>query len=204
MLILALDLGGKTGWCLGDSQSTTPLIGVEKLPETPEGGCGHLARFLRTLIRDHGKPDHIAVEQFMRPAASMNETATVKQLLLHGALHGVAGIAGIPVTAVAVATLRLHFVGRATAFPPRKRGQPPRTTREKAAARAANKQMVLDRAKLLGYLPRHSTDTDAADAAAVFDWAKAHLARQAPRELVMFGQVDSGREHGSRLDGRTI
>jgi hypothetical protein len=186
MKLFAFDLGSKVGWAFGDSDAHPPRIGVERVKrkgssESPEIGAGYFARWLVAFMREHGRPDVYIVEQYMNPAASHNEGATVAQIMLHGALNAVAGLYRIPVYPVAVATVRVHFCGRAYAvkWP---RGHH-RTDAEKKEAKRATKRMVEERAKQLGYLPRSyqvgvSDDRNEADAAALFDWGVAHVARQ--------------------------
>jgi hypothetical protein len=135
----------------------------------------------------------------MQPTASMSQDATIAQLMLHGALHGLAGLKRIKVYPVAAATARKHFCGKAFAIPS-VRGHK-RTPKEKTEARRATKRMVEERAKQLGYLPRDyqvgaSDDRDEADAACVYDWAVAYVARETElwRNRDATEERDGGRE----------
>jgi hypothetical protein len=52
--------------------------------------------------------------------------------------------------------------------------------------RAPKKRAIVARCRMLGYVPADCTDEDRCDALAVWDWACAHKARVAPRDLVLF------------------
>lgn len=186
MLLLCLDLARRTGVTYGDSAaSAKPRVETWDLcagRDGPAHFAGTLGYKLRAFMRDNPRPERIVVEELMRPAASKNENATVSQLMLHGAVHAIGGIYRIPVTSVLVNTVRKHFCGRVSALPP-KRGRSPR---EKADAKRQTKLMVLDRAKLLGYLPDGCTDDNQADSVALFEWAIGNVARESPGELRLF------------------
>ncbi len=77
------------------------------------------------------------------------------------------------------ATVRKHFLGRGN-----------------FGSKAATKAAVVERCRLLGYIPkdrvmRNKSDhlTDQCDALAVFDYACATWGKARPRELVMFGET---------------
>lgn len=186
MILCCLDLARRTGIAYGDS-AEMPRVETWDLGAGRDGPAhyaGTLGYKLRTFLRENPHPDRFVIEEYMPPAASKNQTATISQMMLHGAVHAIGGIYRIPVTSVLVATVRKSFCGRTTAMP---RGKGKATPREKAEMRKANKLMVLDRAKLLGYLPTHCTDDNQADACALFDWAKMNVAHEAPGELRLFG-----------------
>ena len=185
MLLLCLDLSRRCGVAYGDT-ADKPIVETWDLGSGYDGGkhyAGTLGYRLRDHFRNLPRPDRVVVEEYMPPAASGSGAATESQILLHGALHGVCGIYRLPVTAVRVAEARKHFCGRATALP---RGKGTRTPKEKAEARKANKAMVLERAKLLGYLPADCKSDDQADAAALWEWALGNLAKKIPKELQLF------------------
>jgi len=117
--ILALDLSRNVGWALGNSDAHPPELGcfnVRKGNESAELAAGIFGRWLRDVLRDT-PPDIIAVEDYMQPTASRSQDATIAQLMLHGALHGLAGLKRIKVYPVAAATARKHFCGKAFAMP---------------------------------------------------------------------------------------
>lgn len=187
MILLALDLGRSTGVAYGDPANGKPKIETWELAldyGEPKLAAGMFGARLRDQFRNHPRPDRIVVEEFMAPAASENQNSTIAQILLHGGLHFAGGIYRIPITALSVGAARKHFCGKSTALP-RTKGRK-RTQREKKQARDANKKMVLDRAKLLGYVPRSCEDDNQSDAAALWDWGMVHLAGVIPQELHLF------------------
>ena len=186
MLILCLDLARRTGLAYGDTAGAKPRVEAWDLGAGRDGAAhyaGVLGYKLRQFMKDNARPERFVVEEYMAPTASKNQAATESQLLLHGALHAIGGIFRIPVTAVRVDIARKHFCGRASALP-RQKGKA--TPRQKAEARRATKLMVLERAKLLGYLPAACADDNMADACALYDWAMTNVAREAPGELRLF------------------
>ncbi len=61
-----------------------------------------------------------------------------------------------------------------------------KSSRQKTEDRAANKAMVLHRAKLFGYLPIGCEDTDRADACGIWEFGCGTYGRAAPAPLVMY------------------
>jgi len=168
---LALDLAGLTGYCVGVA-GETPRVGtwrLRKRGQTSEDAARNLGCLLRDMfVLD--LPDIIFAEDFMSLAAQLSADSGEMALRLHGALDAVAGAYGIPVRRTSAATIRVHFIGKATAHPPRKRGDPPRTARQKAQMREDTKRLVWRRAVQLGYIARGETEQfDISDAIAVFD-----------------------------------
>jgi hypothetical protein len=194
MLILALDLATRTGWVMGEADAPPPDLTISgwrlrRTGQGPEVAAANLACYLRDLFSVSGVPDLICVEAFMRPEAMMSADAAILAIALHFVVQGIAGAYGVRVESVTAQTIRVHFCGRASANPPRKKGQPRRTSREAAADREATKNMVWKRAVALGYFPRaEAPDYDRSDASAVFDYAAATYAR-ATRPFALHGQV---------------
>jgi hypothetical protein len=125
------------------------------------------------MAKDHGVTMIIRESPLLpRVNGFSNVTTFVSQHYLHGAIIAQAGIAGVADVDVAVATWRKHFCGKATANPRAAPGQA-KTSKQKAADRDANKAMVLDRARFLGYLPSDCADTDRADAIGLWSYAAA-------------------------------
>jgi len=186
--ILALDLARRMGFAIGEA-GDIPRAGAKLLAskeEPPAAGAQELGRFIRDMIV-LDKPDVVVVEHWLHPSAQRSGDVVLWQLHLHGALHGVLGCwHGIRFEQVAPATVRKHFCGAASAAPRRGRE---RTAREQRADRAATKDMVIDRAVMLGYLPKTRRDDDIADACALWDWAAHTIARSTPQRLVMFGEA---------------
>jgi hypothetical protein len=158
---------------------------LRRAGQSAERAAENLGCYLRDLLSVEAI-DLIAVEEYMNPAASASADATIMALLLRGALEGVAGCYGVQVREATAATIRVHFCGKATAVPARKRNGPPKTSRQKALDREETKRMVWRRAVTLGYLERGGAeDFDKADAAALFDYSAATFAR-ATRPLALF------------------
>lgn len=187
MRIMAFDLDSyRTGFACGNA-GEKPRVQTWLLRRKGEPVDDAVKNFGRTLrdVLIVESPDLIAAEDFMNPQAQKSADAVIASLELHGALIGVAGLWGVRIERAHVDTIRRHFCGRSSAFP-RTRG--PKTARQKAEARQATKDMVLRRAKLLGYLPADCRDDDKADACAIWDFACATYAGVKPRELVLFGE----------------
>lgn len=187
MKLLCLDLGRKTGIAVGEAGVIPPRIWTEILARKGEGyeaACERLGPVLRDWLRLEN-PDMIVIEHWLHPIAHPDANAVIMQFHLHGVVRGIAGCRSIPIRMPQPAEIRSHFCGKAFAMP-RSRG--PRTAAQKAEARKATKAMVINRAVLLGYLPRGSDADDSADAAAMFDWASVHVCRTSPAELHFFGE----------------
>lgn len=187
MKILALDIARTTGFCLGSSGDGKPRAWSERLVKKGEGyedACGSIGRTLRDWLRVEN-PDLLVIESWLHPLAQPSGDAAIMQLHLHGAVRAVAACKGVPIRMPTPAEVRVHFCGKASAV---KRTRGPKTPQEKAEVRKATKAMVINRAILLGYLPHGCTDDNAADAAALFDFACAHYARE-PAHIRLFNEV---------------
>jgi Holliday junction resolvasome RuvABC endonuclease subunit len=188
MRILALDIARKTGFCVGVAGEPKPRIWSENLAkkgESYEEATARLSRTLRDWVRVES-PDLIVIESWLHPLAQPSGDAAIMQLHLHGAARAIAACKDIPVRMPTPAEVRVHFCGKSSAV---KRTKGPKTAAEKAEARKATKAMVVNRAILLGYLPRESKDNDAADAAALWDYACAHYARVQSQPLHLFNEA---------------
>jgi hypothetical protein len=180
MLIMALDLAVKTGFCIGRAGGK-PRAGSVRL-KSPHDPSSRACRKLGIWLRDQfafERPDLVVIEAPVNIGAmidwkkdgekpSFRSTPETISLLhrLVGGVETICGPYGIRCGDANVQTVRKHFIGRARPENP--------------------KQVVLDRCRLLGYVDRDFSDTDAADAIALWDWACATHARVQPRELVMF------------------
>jgi hypothetical protein len=172
MKIAALDIATTCGFCFGDA-GTIPQSGSVRLKrpgEPPEVAAFNMRAFLRdrfTLERF----DMLALEHFLNPVAQKSADAVILQIMCFGVAVAEGMARGMRIEAPHAATIRKHFIGRAN-----------------MGERKDTKAAVLNRAKALGYLPRDSKDDNAADAAALFDFAAATYARVPPRDLVFFGE----------------
>ncbi|MDP2358669.1 MAG: hypothetical protein Q8M31_21800 [Beijerinckiaceae bacterium] len=187
MKIIALDLGSsRTGFACGVAGGHIRVEAwlLRRRGDAVRQAARNLGRTLRDNIQFEN-PDLIAVEDFLNPEAIKSPDAVIASLLMHGAVESIAGLWGIPVMSTAPGTIRKHFCGKASALP---RSAGPKTSRQKAEAREATKQMVLKRAITLRYLPRDCVDYDKADACAIFDHAAHARAGHVRKELVLFGE----------------
>jgi hypothetical protein len=174
MKILSLDVAEfRTGWAAGESGSK-PVYGSAKIRqkgERTEEAVARFAEWLDTMINDH-RPRLVFAEDYL-PAGAMKgfTTSDVRDgaILLAGAMRATCALQGdVEVRTIAPATIRKHFCGRAY-------GEPI----GKESSRDATKRMVVERAQMLGYIPKDCFDHDVADAIAGFDFASSHYARAA-------------------------
>lgn len=166
MTILALDVATKTGVAVGVPGRPPKAWSVDLGEAQP-----HDRRFSNVLVLTHGliethKPRLIAIE-----GAVGGPKASAYLIGLVACIRGCAANRGVPVETYPINSIRKHFTGRALAvrdFPALK----------PAAAKKAIKQIVMDRCRLLGW---DVPDADAADAAALWDFACAtHGAQTVP------------------------
>ncbi len=169
MRVLALDPATCTGFAFGDG-SGIPESGSVRLrygeDSEPDDIAAGMAAFLLRQIRAY-KPDLIIVEAYLPPGTQMHQAPVISSLLLHGAIAAMCGLYRISLTTCTAAQFRKHFVGRSTAKP---RSKGARTAKAKAEDRRANKQIVIDRAKLLRWLPESCNDDNRADALAIWSY----------------------------------
>lgn len=155
--ILAFDLATATGMAFGRVDGS-PVAQTFIL-----GGSGskHGARFtelrivLRKLIRDLS-PDHIAIEEAIAGGAPGDANRAKLAFGLRAIVLTEAFIANIPVTEIAVASIRKHFIGR---------GNLPAGTAKPA---------TIARCEQLGWRPQNDNE---ADALAAWDAARNRLSK---------------------------
>jgi len=177
--IWGLDLGRLTGFAAGQPGERPRSCSVE-LAKPGKGRTvvlGALIAFLDKEFR-HERPRLVAKEAPMSLGAfkemNMGEAVVRSAYGLHGVLEGMCSRFGVPWHDIADSTVRKHFAGKG-----------------RFGTREATKRAIVSRCWQLGYFERSIYDEDRADACAVFDWAAAHLARVAPRELVLFREPDA-------------
>lgn len=164
MKIVAFDIATNSGIAVGIAGSN-PVAWSENLGK----GCTEDARFSKVLaitsavLAEH-KPDLVAIE------APIGGKSTSHLLVgLAACVRGCVANRNIKLVSYHSGSVRKHFLGKAL------------TTRDfphlsKAAGKMAIKQAVMDRCSLLGWdVPDH----DAADAAALYDYAAAMAGVQA-------------------------
>lgn len=191
MRILALDLATVTGFAFGDA-GTIPTSGSVRLKRTSEPvelAPRNLACFLsdRFVTFDGDLPDLVVIESLMDPSAMKGGAAIALAHRLSGVVDGVFAPHGVRMEFVGAITWRKHFCGRASAGPARRRGDPPRTDKQRAAIRAETKKMTINRAIATRYIPRGCSDDNRADACGIFDFASATWGRKAPAGFSLFG-----------------
>jgi hypothetical protein len=174
MIVLALDIGVRCGFCLGrpgePTESGTWLL---KRPKDPQSvAFGNLMEAIASRFLNC-KPDLIVKEAPMNLAgmsAKISASDTVFVTFgLHAIVMAVCQRFGVRCEDVADSTVRKHFTGKG-----------------RWGDRALTKRRVLERCWQLAYFPRDVYDEDRADACAVFDWACSTLAKAPPRVLTLF------------------
>jgi hypothetical protein len=182
MLIMALDIATKLGFCIGRA-GEKPRVGSVRLKSPnhpPSRACRQLGIWLRDQF-SFERPELVIIEAPVNIGAMIDwkkdgekptfrstpETISLLHRLVGGA-ETICGPYGVRCVDANVQTVRKHFIGRARVENP--------------------KQAVLERCKLLGYVERDFADTDAADAIALWDWACATHARAAQRPFALYGQ----------------
>lgn len=174
--IMALDVGVNLGVCFGapNEKPETYSVRLKKPSEPRETAGANLIAFLQHHWVERRpvlifKEAPFSLQAFVERA---NTDAVVRvTMALHGIIEAMAVRYSIPWSEKAVASIRKHFIGSSG------RGE-----------RQATKRAVIARGVMLGYLPKDCKDDNAGDALAAWDFACAHLARRAPRELHMFGE----------------
>lgn len=172
MRIMALDPATVTGFAFGEAGSI-PKSGSVRLKrpgESADVAAFNALAFLRDrFVLD--RPDLCCVEHYLTPVAQKSADAVILSIMVFGVIVAMCRAYGVRFEAPKADTIRKHFCGAAN-----------------AGARANTKLMVLNRAKLLGYIPRDCADDNRADACAAFDYASAHFARVQPRDIALFGE----------------
>lgn len=164
--ILALDLGVRLGFCLGSPEggasATVSDAKILRTPHEPSNmGLATLLDWLNKLIVKD-KPILVVKEKrltFMGFERKKTSADTMdSQIKLHGIVEAMCGFHGVEFRDVARPTICKHFIGTG------------------ALKRKEGKLAVIQRARLLGYVPKSCIDDDRCDAVALWDWAAAHSA----------------------------
>lgn len=160
MKVLAFDLATKTGIAYGESGGK-PKAGSVGLGANEDQRYAKAISLCGNLI-ERFQPDLVAVEA---PVGGANASAFLIGLI--ACVKGEATRRGIRVVSYYPATIRKHFLGKALTardFP----------SKNATAAKKAIKASVMARCHLLGWDVK---DGDAADAAALWDYASAMESR---------------------------
>jgi hypothetical protein len=167
MIILALDLAGVTGVAVGSPGGAPTAWSVDLGKSRSED-----ARFSQALVLTHKliethKPDLIAIE------APVGGPKTSHFLVgLVACVRGCAFNRKVRVEAYNIASIRKHFCGGHVTSAAYGHIKAPRARKE--AARAAGKNLVMQRCRQMGW---QADDDNAADAAALWDYACALASR---------------------------
>jgi hypothetical protein len=175
--IFALDVGVRLGVAVGPPNEKPRVFSVrlKKSGQAPQMAGANLIAFLAAewskerpaLLFKEAPP---ALAGFARMS---NSEATVRlTYALHGIAEAMAGRYGIPVAEKAVSSIRKHYLGFSG------RGE-----------RSATKRAVIQRGRLLQYLPDGCDDDNMADAIAAWSYACCYHAHVPPKELHFFDEV---------------
>ena len=161
--IVALDIATNMGVAVGIAGGRPHTYSVDLgKGQSEDVRFSKVLAVTSALLAEH-KPDLVAIE------APIGGNTTSHLLVgLAACVRGCVANRGVPLVSYNIPAIRKHFVGRAIAardFPHLK----------PHAAKKAIKQVVMDRCKLLGW---DVPDDDAADAAALFDFAGAKAGAQ--------------------------
>lgn len=173
--IMGLDIGRLLGVAIGEPggvpRSSTVILAKPR-GELAEQ-AGNLIAFLDQRFRAE-RPKLVAKEAPFSLAAfrdhAVSEAVVRSAYGLHCVVLGMCRRFGIPCHDAHESSVTKHFTGRG-----------------RHGGRSHRKRAILERCRLLGYVPLDCADEDRADACAVWDWACAHLAKVPPRELHLFG-----------------
>jgi hypothetical protein len=159
-MILALDLGKRTGFCIGPV-GAMPTSGAWVLGKSgdPPGAvfnqlvwalekCFRMRPHIDLIVKEQNKALQIAGRVLRNEASIFVTTGLHAHVLMMGARFGVR------IEDANMDKVRMHFIGRA-----------------RMGDRDELKAAIVQRAKLLGYIPKDSHDNDRADACATWDFA---------------------------------
>ena len=175
--IFALDLGVRCGFACG-RPNVSPRSGIVLLKQAKEPRAIAGANLMAWLCDEWGKEQPaLVVKEAALPLQAYkdrgnSEDAVKMAYALHGIMEALCVRFCVPCESVHPATIRKHFIGQG-----------------RAGSRTATKAAVVQRAILLGYIPRGCTDDDRADACSIWDFACAAYAQRIPATLHLFGET---------------
>lgn len=173
--IFALDLGQRCGFAVGRSTPVRSGTMILKTPSEPRAvAFSNLIAWLNEQW-SRERPGLIVKEAPLPLQAFRDRRNSEAGVLMAYGLHGIVeamGVRfGILVEQAHPATIRKHFVGKG-----------------RMGARAETKAAVINRCRVLGYIPRDCVDEDRADALAMWDFAASTHGVMAPTRLHLFGE----------------
>lgn len=188
MLLLGLDLAGRTGYCLGAHDTVRPATGAWQIARDFDSdldvAAGRLGERLRDLF-EIGRPDQVWVENYIATHEHPNQDSLKIALFTRGAVRAICACYQVPMFDVAIQTARKHFCGKASAFPPRRATDRPWLPHEIDQRRRATKQMIWRAAVQQGLIsPDVREDFERSDAACVWSYGACQAGRSPPFQLV--------------------
>ena len=157
MKLLAFDLGTKTGCAIGDA-SDRPYCHTEVLGQSGKDHGARLTQALQMtlrLIKQH-KPDAVVIELPIAAGVKGGQERVQLAMGLRAAVKIACFLQNVTFHEYHVQSIRAHFIGDAK------------------TKRAAAKAQTMERCARLGW---HVQTDDQGDAAAVWDYARAQLAK---------------------------
>lgn len=175
-LIWAFDVGSRCGWASGEAGGTV-TSGAWVLKSRADHPSIAGSNLLHTLNDLWGarkpslvvKEAPLALQAFAKLGNAAHTVAVT--LGLHAIIEAMCVRFGVPFENVHNATIRKHFTGRSN-----------------WGNRDATKRAIINRAKLLKYVPADCTDDDRCDALAVWDYATAAFKERRGGALYLFGE----------------
>lgn len=187
MLILGLDLAGRTGYALGAHDTTRPATGAWSLVKDGEDldmAAARLGGRLRDLF-EIARPDQVWVENYIATNDHPDQDSLKIALFTRGAVRSICYCYDVPMFDVAVSTARKQFCGKASAHPPRRPTDPPWTQQEIRRRRRDTKQMIWNEARRQGLIADDvREDFERSDAACVWSFGACRAGRVPPFRLV--------------------
>jgi Holliday junction resolvasome RuvABC endonuclease subunit len=174
--IFALDLAARTGFAVGPCGELA-RSGAVALKKPGDAQCIALGNLIAWLDEQWRKErPGLVVKEAALPlqafrARSNSASSVAMTHKLHGIVEGMAVRFGVSVEEAHPATVRKHFIGRG-----------------RMGTREASKAAVIQRCRVLGFIPHDCADADRADAIALWDWAGAKFGSRQGRRLYLFGE----------------
>ena len=158
MRILALDLANNTGMAFGAATDRRPDLWTEVMGSPGSGDGQRFTEMMRTMLRviDQRQPQVVVIEAPIVTGVKGGRARSEQAMGYRAHVVSACFIKGVRFEQFAVQSIRKHFIGKGD------------------LRRDAAKQLAFERCKLLGW---QATDLDQADAAALWSYAGAKLAR---------------------------
>lgn len=175
--IFALDLGVNTGFAIGGPGDASPVSGsvaLKKAGQERRVALGNMIAWLDAEWRKQ-RPALVVKEAPLVLGGFGKRKNSQETVLMTYGLHGVVEAMcerfSLRLEDVHNATVRKHFIGRG-----------------RMGDRNATKVAVIQRCRLLGYMPKGCVDDNRADALAVWDYAAHVFSRARSKKLFLFDE----------------